>query len=350
MMAVLKANAYGHGAVACARAAASAGVEMIAVALVEEGLELREAGVKTPILVLGGLYEGAEEVMVETDLTPVLFRPDQIEAFALAARAQRTRLDFHLKLDTGMGRIGARVEELPGLLRALADAPELHADGILSHFANADDADQEMNERQLDRFRRALALLSGAGLSPRWRHLSNSAGVLGLPGAHDGELCNLVRPGLVLFGESPAERLREAAPLEPVLTWKTQVLHVKAVKAGTPVSYGGRWCATRDSLIATLPVGYADGYPRKLTNCGEVLIRGQRAPVAGTVCMDACMVDVTQVPGAQRGDEVVLLGRQGSERIGAGELAARAGTIPYEIFTGISARVPRLLAEAGHRG
>ena len=259
-----------------------------------------------------------------------------------AAVSQGRTLPIHLEFDTGMGRIGVRIEELGELIEALRVAPNLTVEGVLSHFANAELADAVMNRLQLERFAAALAALSSAGFHPTWRHLSNSAGVLGLPGAHDGELCNLVRPGLMLYGESPAERLREAARLRPVLTWKTRVAHLKRVPAGTPISYGGRWSAIRESVIATLPVGYADGYSRRLTNTGEVLIRGVRAPVAGTVCMDMVMVDATQVPGIARGDEVVLLGSQGNDAIPAQELASKVGTIPYEIFTGISARVTRV--------
>ncbi len=342
VLAVIKANAYGHGAALCGAALERAGVEMLGVALVEEGLELRDAGLRAPVLVLGGVSEGAEHEIVEAGLTPLVFRPDQVRALDEAARSRGTTLVVHLKLDTGMGRIGVRSEDLGELIEALRGARSLQLEGVMSHFANADLADQAMNKLQLERFSTALAALGAAGMHPRWRHLSNSAGVLGLPGAHDGELCNLVRPGLMLYGESPAERLRDAARLHPVLSWQTEIIHLKRVPAGTPISYGGRWSATRESLIATLPVGYADGYNRKLTNTGEVLVRGQRATVAGTVCMDMVMVDVTAIAGVSRGDEVVLLGRQGDDSISAQELATKVGTIPYEIFCDISARVPRV--------
>jgi alanine racemase len=347
VMAVVKANAYGHGAVACGMALERAGADMLGVALVEEGLELRDAGVRLPIVVIGGTYEGAFDLVVESDLTPVVYRADHVEAFSASARGQHKTVSVHLKLDTGMGRIGARLEEVPELLASLARAPELSVEGVMSHFANADQADQEMNRLQLERFRKAMELIERAGLHPHWRHLSNSAGVLGLPGAHDGELCNLVRPGLMLYGESPVERSREAAHLRPVLSWKTKIIHLKKVQAGTPISYGGKWNATRESVIATLPVGYADGYSRKLTNAGEVLVRGQRAHIAGTVCMDMCMVDVTHVPNVAIGDEVVLLGQQGDERVSAQEIAGKVGTISYEIFSNISARVPRVVMGTG---
>jgi alanine racemase len=345
VLAMVKADAYGHGAVVCARALEAEGVEMFGVALVEEGVALRVAGIRTPILVLGGGYEHAAEEMVEAELTPVLYRADIVAEFEAAARAANVTLPVHLEIETGMGRTGAMAEELPALLEALAAAPHLRVEGVLSHFANADLADQEMNRLQVDRFQTALGALHAAGVDPSWRHLSNSAGVLGLPGAHDGDLCNMVRPGIMLYGESPAERLREAARLRPVLSWKTAITHLKRVPAGTPISYGGRWNATRESLIATLPVGYADGYRRELANAGEVLVRGVRAQVAGTVCMDMCMIDVTHVPGVALGDEVVLVGAQGSERVSVQELASRCSTIGYEILCGISARVPRLAVD-----
>ena len=342
VLAMVKADAYGHGAIECGRALERDGVEMFGVALVEEGLLLRDAGIRAPVLLLGGGYEHAPDEVVAAGLTPVLYRPDMVRDFEAAARSAGKPLAVHLEIETGMGRTGAMPGELGALIEALRNAPHLEVEGVLSHFANADLADQAMNRLQLSRYAEALGALQQAGIEPQWRHLSNSAGVLGLPGAHDGDLCNMVRPGIMLYGESPAERLREAARLRPVLSFKTAITHLKRVAAGTPISYGGRWSATRESLIATLPVGYADGYRRELGNAGEALVRGVRASVAGTVCMDMCMLDVTAVPGVALGDEVALIGAQGGERVTAQELASRCGTISYEILCGISARVPRL--------
>lgn len=341
VLAMVKADAYGHGALPVARLLERQGVEMFGVALVEEGVALRRGGVKLPILVLGGGYESAPEELVEAGLTPVLYRADQVPAFEAAAARADSWLPIHLEIETGMGRTGVAPEELPELLRALGEARHLEVEGVFSHFANADLADQAMNRLQVERFRGALQQVEQAGFRPAWRHLANSAGVLGLPGAHDGDLCNMVRPGIMLYGEPPTARLADAAHLEPVLTWRTAITHLKWVEAGTPISYGGRWVAPRRSRIATLPVGYADGYPRALTVGGEVLVHGRRCPIAGTVCMDMCMVDVTEVPEAALGDQVVLLGRQGGDRLAADEVAARCGTISYELLCGISARVPR---------
>jgi len=215
-------------------------------------------------------------------------------------------------------------------------------EGVLSHFANADLADAATTERQLDQFRTIVGELEAAGLRARWRHLANSAALVALPPSRDGAVLNLVRPGLALYGVAPAPWIQLPRPLEPVLSWKTEIVHLKSVPPGTAVSYGGTWTARRPSRIATLPVGYADGYPRRLSNRAQVLLRGRRAPVVGRVCMDLCMVDVTDVPGAALGDEVVLLGRQGSEEIAATELAAWLETMAYEVMCGLGARVPRV--------
>jgi alanine racemase len=209
----------------------------------------------------------------------------------------------------------------------------------MSHFANADLSNTLTTEQQLQRFDAALALVHAAGFRPRWRHLANSAAMVGLP-ARDGHF-NLVRPGIALYGVSPAPWIVPPRPFEPVLSWKTAIVHLKTVPSGTPVSYGGTWTAGRPTRIATLPVGYADGYSRRLSNRAQVLVRGQRAPVVGRVCMDLCMVDVTDIAGTTLGDEVVLLGRQGAEEIGAVEVAGWMDTIAYEVLCGIGARVPR---------
>jgi len=336
VLAVVKADAYGHGAVQCARTLEREGAHFLGVALTEEGLELRAAGVETPILVLGGAYGDRWDLLVGHDLTPLVFRPEHLEGLSHAARALGRTPVAHVKLDTGMGRIGVQ----PGDLAAFLDAAVRHGvvlEGLATHFANADLADSALTEKQIERATAAAELMRSRGLGPKWLHLANSAATVSLPKAHG----TLVRPGIMLYGEMPSPRFRGEVNLKPVLRWTTAITHLKQVPAGTPISYGSKWTAQRPSLIATLPVGYADGYPRSLTNQGEVLVRGQRARVAGTVCMDQFMIDVTDVPGVQVGDEAVLLGSQGEARIGAEELAERAGTIHYEIFCGIGPRVPR---------
>jgi alanine racemase len=342
VMAVVKANAYGHGAVIVARTLEQRGVDMLAVALVEEALELRHAGVRSPLLVLGGAYEGGWDALVEHGLTPTVFRVDHLEALAGAAGRAGRAVAAHVKVDTGMGRIGLLPDELPAFLDRARALPEIRLEGLLSHFANADLADAALTSEQVRRFRTALSQMREQGLEPRYRHLANSAGVLDRPEVRDGLELNLVRPGLMLYGLSPASWLGKDVPLRPVLSWKSAITHLKRVPAGTPISYGSTWTAQRESVIATVPVGYADGYGREYSSRAAVLVRGQRAQVAGRVCMDMFMVDVTDVPGAALGDEVVLLGAQGDERIGADELAALGATIHYEVLCAVGARVPRV--------
>jgi len=343
VLAVVKADAYGHGAVPVSRALEAAGVRFLGVALVEEGLALREAGLQSDILVLGGAYDGGWEALLEHRMIPVVFRPEHLTALEAAARARGTTARAHLKVDTGMGRLGVLPADVPAFLEAARACRRVELEGLCSHFANADLADAALTGLQVARFRTALGQMRAAGFEPRWRHLSNSAGLLALPEARDGVEMNLARPGLALYGLVPAPWLRPSRTLEPVLSWKTAIVHLKAVPAGTPVSYGSTWTAPRPSRIATLPVGYADGWSRLLSNRGAVLVRGRRAPIVGRVCMDLCMVDVTDIPGAEVGDEVVLLGTQGAETQDAHQLAALQGTIAYDVLCAIGARVPRVV-------
>ena len=339
VLAVVKANAYGHGAVLVARTLEQAGVEWLGVALLEEGLELRAAGLQAPILVLGGAYAGAWDQLVAQRLTPVLFRPEHLQAYAAAAVAAGTRVPFHLEIDTGVGRTGILPGELSATLALLRSLPALELEGVLSHFASSDAQDREGTRAQAAAFRALLQQVEAAGFSPRFRHVSNTAAVLDLQELQEVAGLNLVRPGLMLYGLAPGHF--HDAGLRPALAWKTGMVHLKDVPTGTPISYGGTFVTCRPSRIATLPVGYADGYERTWGNRSHVLVRGVRAPVVGRVCMDLCMVDVTDVPGVELSDEVVLLGRQGEGRVAVEELAGLSGTIPYEILCGISARVPR---------
>ncbi len=347
---VVKADAYGHGAVEVARRLVEVGCPLLAVALVEEGLELRQAGIAAPILVLGAAYGERYDLLVTHRLVPIVFEAAHLRGLAEAARAAGVRAVAHLKLDTGMGRVGLRPEELPEFLDLARRTPEVALEGVCTHFASADLEDRVLTERQVGLFDGAAEAMRQAGMPLRFRHLANSAGTVEFPAARQ----DLTRPGIMLYGYLPMLPRSSRSPLaaqvagrlRPVLEWRTSVVQLKAVPAGTPISYGGRWVAERPSRIATLPVGYADGYPRQLSGRpgfgrAEVLMRGRRAPVAGTVCMDMTMVDVTDVPGAQTGDEVVLLGAQGGESIDADELAERAGTIAYEILCGVGRRVPR---------
>jgi alanine racemase len=346
---VVKADAYGHGAVHVARALVEAGCPILAVALVEEGLELREAGVAAPVLVLGAAYGDDYELLVRQRLIPVVFTAEHVRRLAAAARAAGTRASAHLKVDTGMGRIGVVPSDVPELIEAFHAAPEVRLEGICTHFASADLEPRASTERQVVLFNEIAATMARAGFTLE-HHLANSAGTIEYPNARQ----DLTRPGIMLYGYLPfapgsqasAAVAGVAARLRQPLTWRTAITHVKSVPAGTRISYGGRWVAERPSRIATLPVGYADGYRRHFSGRpdygrADVLVRGRRAPIAGTVCMDMMMADVTDIPGAAIGDEVVLLGEQGGARIDADELAAKAGTISYEILCGIGKRVPR---------
>ncbi len=346
ILAVVKANAYGHGAVPIAQALENERVKMLGVALIEEGVELRNAGIRSPILVLGGSYEGGYGLMVAHRLTPTVFRPEHVKGFAQAAKRAGSPVSVHLKVDSGMGRLGVLPQDLDAFLDLAGKFREVQIDGLLSHFASADLENRDFTLEQVRCFKDAHARMLARGLRPSWRHLSNSAGVIDLPEVRDGLELNMVRPGIMLYGLHPAAWLQKATELHPVLTWKTAIIHLKTVAVGTPISYGSTWRAPRESLIATLPIGYADGYSRRYSNRAQVLIRGRRASVVGRVCMDMSMVDVTDIPAACVGDEVVLLGAQGQERIAAEELAELAGTIHYEVICAVGARVPRVVQSA----
>lgn len=331
---LVKADAYGHGLLPVAWTLAQAGVDFLAVALVEEGVALRQSGIETPILVLGGALTGGFDTIVAERLTPVIFRTDHLDE--LAGAAGSGLVDFHLKIDTGMARLGLQVAEIESFVGHLKEFPSLRLAGALTHFANADLADRSFNRAQLERFLAAIALLDKLGRAPRWVHLANSAAVMSFPEAHQV----LVRPGLMLYGLDPLTP-PSGERLLPAMRWTTRPVHIKEVDAGTRVSYGGRWVAPRRSRIATLPLGYGDGYPRLLGNRAQVLIRGRRVPIVGSICMDLCLVDVTDLPDLRLDEEVVLLGAQGDECITAAELAGLAETISYEIVCGVAARVPR---------
>ncbi len=346
ILAVVKANAYGHGAVQVARVLEAEGVSFLGVALVEEGLELRNAGITLPILVMGGSYENAWPLLVSHRLTPTLFRHEHIEGLAKAALAQGTQATAHLKVDTGMSRLGIQLTELTEFLAALNGVRSLiELDGFMTHFADADVEGDQRTTRQLSLFESAFAQVRAAGFNPRYRHVSNTAGVVTRASSLSPLGINLVRPGIALYGMMPDQWLEGRLDVRPVLTWKTGITHLKTVSAGTPVSYGGTWVAARESRIATLPVGYADGYGRIFSNRAQVLIRGRRVPVVGRITMDMAMVDVTDLPEVQLGDAVVLLGAQAHESISAAELAQLSDTIPYEVVCSVGARVPRVLVE-----
>ncbi|HEY8514491.1 MAG TPA: alanine racemase [Candidatus Binatia bacterium] len=338
---VVKANAYGHGAVPVARALEAAGIEQMAVASLDEARELREAGVATPLLVLGGVAPEEAAEAADLGLAVVVWDARAVRALAAATGPDR-RLRVHVKLDTGMHRIGAQEADLEPLAAALRDAPSLEVEGVLSHLACADEPGHPSVARQVAEFERLGARLEAAGIRPRIRHLANSAGVLADERAH----CDMVRVGLLLYGCAPHPQLASRLDLRPVMHLRTRVAQVKQVAPGDSAGYGWTFTAQRPTTLAILPVGYALGYPRALSNRGEVLIRGRRAPVVGTVSMEHLAVDVTAIPGVAVGDTVTLWGSDGNERIDVMELGARAGTIGYELLAGVSSRTPRAYASS----
>ncbi len=338
ILAVVKAQAYGHGAVAISRHLLRLGADMLGVALVEEGKELRTAGIEAPVLLMGSLFPDQAETAVLLRLTPVVYTISLARALSEAAQKLKTAVPVHVKIDTGMGRIGIAVEHAFAFIRALHRLPGIEVQGLMTHFADADLRDKQFASRQMELFERLVRDLDASGISLPLRHAANSAAVLDFHRA----LFTMVRPGLMLYGYSPLESETGRRGLEPVMSLVTRIAYLKQVASGVPISYGRTFVTKRESLIATLPIGYADGYNRSLSNCGEALVRGMRAPVVGRVCMDMCMIDVTGIAGVREGDEVVLMGKQGTERISASDIAEKIGTIPYEVLCGISSRVPRI--------
>jgi len=342
--AVVKADGYGHGAVPVARTALAAGARWLAVALPSEGAVLRAAGIEAPVLLLSEPATDEWDDVVAARLRPTLYTDRGVEEVAKAvARAGGAPLPVHVKVDTGMHRVGAAPERIPDLLAAVAERPELTLEGLWTHCAVADEPGHPFTAAQLRRFHELLGSLATSGIRPPVVHAANSAAALDHPEArHD-----LVRCGITVYGLDPSPELAGRVPLQPALSLVSEVSAVRVVAAGEAVSYGLRRPVAVDSVVATVPLGYADGVPRRLSAVGgEVLVGGRRRPLAGTVTMDQLMVDCGPAgdPGADAvrvGDEVVLLGRQGDGRIGAEEWAARLDTIAYEIVCGISARVPR---------
>jgi alanine racemase len=339
LMAVVKADGYGHGAVQVARAALDAGAQWLGVALVEEGAELRAAGIDAPVLVLSEPPPPAAPAVVALGLTPVAYTRPGIDALAKAvADSGADPLPVHLKVDTGMHRVGCAVADACGLAESIATRDELRLEGVLTHLAVADEPDDPYTPQQLDRFETVLDDLRRAGVAFDLVHAANSAAVLAFS---DRARFDLVRCGIAVYGVPPAPGLAGRVPLRPAMAVKARVTHVKRLPAGARLSYGLRYAMPREGAVATVPVGYADGVPRALSATGgEVLVRGQRHPIAGTVTMDQLMVDAGD-GAVEVGDEVVLLGRDGDAEITADEWADRLGTIGYEIVCGIGRRVPR---------
>ena len=335
LCAVVKADAYGHGALAVSRTLCGEGVEFLAVAFLEEALELRDGGIGCPILVLGTTDPENADIVVSKGLSQTVYTAELARALDKAAGRLGTKARIQLKIDTGMHRQGVDWEEAGRFGRFLGDLGGIDLEGAYSHFAESDSPDASFSLVQIGRFQAALGALAAAGIAPRLAHMANSAAILGLPQAR----FDMVRPGIILYGLSPSGERPAPAGFEPVMSLRSEIVNLRKVGAGEGLSYGRTFRTGQDSLVALLQVGYADGYPRILSNRAEVLIGERRAPVVGRICMDQTLVDVTGIPDLRPGDEAILFG---TRNLQVGELSALAGTIDYEITCGISRRVPRI--------
>jgi alanine racemase len=364
LIAVVKANAYGHGTLACAAALEAAGAQSLGVTSVEEGVAVRGVCARARILVMCGVWEHEAEAVIEHRLTPVVWESAHIDWLDDAVKNRGLgpqSVPVHLEIDTGMARQGVQLFELPALLNRLDNAKSLALEGVMTHFHSSEFLDGKLTAGQMERFDSALEMIMARGFHATLIHAGNSATLLASDGAQSMRslaakhgACAMLRPGLALYGYAPRFSgngvLPAANELQPVLAWKARVVSLRTVEPGENAGYCATFSAKRKSRLALLPVGYADGLNRLLSNCGEVLLRGQRAPIAGRISMDLTIVDVTDVDDVELGDEVVLLGEQGKEQITACEIADYAGTIPYEVLCGISARVPRVTIDSseGH--
>jgi alanine racemase len=345
VMAVVKADAYGHGAVPCAQAAIKSGADYLGVAIINEGIELRESGVSGPILILAGIFPDEAEDLVTHNLETILYTQDLAKVLSKEAEKQNKTVSVHIKVDTGMNRLGVTPEKLPALLEVIRNLKTLKIKAISTHFSSADDEDYSITQSQLEKFNIALDILKKEDLHTPLIHSANSSALFKFPESR----FNMVRPGLILYGTLPSPSLQsvfdqdqDLPTFQPVMQWKTQVLMVKTIPKDQPVSYSGIFITQRESLIATLPIGYADGLHRILSNNMDVLIRGQRAPQIGIICMDMILVDVTDIPNIQAGDEVVIFGKQGNQVTLVEDMAFKGKTIPYEILCHVGKRVPRV--------
>lgn len=341
VMPVVKANAYGHGAIACARRLIQEGAEWFGVALPEEGIELRTAGINASILCLAGFWEGQADICIQQKLIPAVYRTDMLAALDRAARDAGVIADVHLKIDTGMGRLGVRFDELAEFADSLNGFKNIRVDGLMTHFAAADDPSCEpLTENQISRFENVVQFFRNRGHRPTYLHSANSAGIF----SHPESLGNMVRPGGALYGlwRDVLPPAAQGDALLPVMSLRSRIMLLKWVPAGETIGYGCTFEASRKTLVATVPVGYEDGYMRGLSNRARVIVRGSYAPVAGRVSMDLTILDVTNVPGVELGDPVTLFGVDGELAIPAEDLAKIAGVFSYEVTCGIGSRVPRV--------
>jgi alanine racemase len=340
ILAVLKADAYGHGLVRLAEEALRNGADMIGVGNVEEGVSLRESGISSPILVLIGVFEDDVERVVSYNLSVVIYSYQTAEALSIAGKEKEKDVNVHIKVDTGMGRLGITPYEVIPFFRRLIGLKNISIQGILTHLAVAYEKDNRFTDHQISIFKEIVNRLSAEGFYIPLVHSFNSAAIINYQASSFN--FNMVRPGIILYGSFPSDELKCGLNLRSVMSWKTQILHLKALPRGSSLSYGRTYFTSRESIIAIIPVGYADGYSRLLSNRAKVIVKGKRVPQVGRICMDMCMIDVTDVTDVKVGDEVVLLGKGGNEEITVEEIAELMGTISYEVYCMIGRRVPRV--------
>lgn len=341
-MAVVKANAYGHGAVEVARTLIAQGISRVAVVSIDEGIALREAGIAIPIVILGPLFPEQIQDLVAYRLTPVISDPSLLPALAHTTDLLPDTYPIHLKIETGMGRLGMSTDELLALIDSGRLPASLRIEGLMTHFADSDGPTTSQTEHQLVIFQRVISGLTSRGLSIPLIHAANSGAAVRYPHSH----YSLIRPGIMLYGYHTLPESIPAPDLKPVLTLRSCIAQMRTVPTGSTISYNATFVAKRSTRVAVLPVGYADGLSRRLSNRGEVLVQGRRANIIGLVCMDMVMIDVTEIPDAAVGDEVILIGRQGADQITAADLAEWTGTIAYETLCAIGPRVPRRYRQA----
>ena len=341
-MAIVKADAYGHGAIRISRTLEKIGIDYLGVAILEEAIELRENNIKAPILILGGLLEGQEGAIFDYDLTPVIFTLESARRINEEAGKRRKVANIHVKIDTGMGRLGIEPDEVREFFRGLKSMEGISLEGVATHFSSADakagSQEASFSLKQIEMFKKAIAEIEALHFVIKFKHASNSAAIFNY---HEA-LFNMVRPGIMLYGAYPSPHMDKVDGIRGVMSFKTGIIALKELEKGSSVSYGRTFIAERKTRIAVVPVGYADGYRRELSNKGEVLVRGQRAKIAGRVCMDMTMIDVTHIKDVSIGDRVSLFGGEENNALTVDEVALIAGTIPYEILCGISQRVPRI--------
>jgi alanine racemase len=343
MMAAVKANAYGHGMVEVAKTVLQSGADELGVARIEEAVQLREAGIDAPILIFGKTPSSMNERLIEFDIRPTVFDAEAAESLSKTASSNGAKIKAHLKVDTGMGRLGILPEkERVNDVTCMAKLPGIEIEGIYTHFATADVMDKTYARKQFELFSKFLDQLDQSGIVIPIKHAANSAGVIDLPETH----LDMVRPGISVYGLYPSEDVdKTQVSLQPAMELKARIIHLKRVPAGFKVSYGSTYETKADTAIATIPIGYGDGYSRLMSSRGEMLVRGQRAPVAGRVCMDLTMLDVGHIPDVKLEDEVVIFGKQGNNSIHVDEIASILNTINYEVVTTVTNRVPRIFVK-----